>query len=319
MKNLVIVDTIGDLSLLHPDFVSQFDFVDKWSAHQPFVLEGSTSQHPHGGMVLEKALCPLWDRTDIHVHFVRVFDQNGKAIVQSLFENWLMNTLESIRSTGPTWVNNSWGAYAGSSAPGRDSRRQASLWRSLISRGNLYVGWAAGNSGDYNVDEDRDYPQSLLTDVSDKIGAANKNGRPSKYSGDSRTSPPLGVYWATNVALFNPNTGKSDKGSGTSFACPKHVGLMCARNIITREDVNTFAARAVRPARIPAELIPHPKWGEGWLEDEYQKELEGCPFLQSRIKESAELELCLAMAKTEWFDFMQVSKHNYEDVGLTDE
>jgi len=260
-KNLVIVDTIGSLELLHPAFQKRFGFVSSWHAHRPSSLNESM-QHPHGGMALEKALCPLWNHDDIAVHFVQIFNSRGQAIEGRLFDGWLMDTLETIRQTGPTWINNSWGAYApGTSHPGLEWDIQAQHWRTLIGKGDVYVGWAAGNNGDYSPDEDRDYPQSLLTDCSDKVGAANRGGRPSRYSGDSKKAPPIGVYWASDVLLLNPNTGRSDKGSGTSFACPKHVGLMCARGIITREDVTAFRSLAVRPKQIPDEVIPHPKWG----------------------------------------------------------
>lgn len=315
MKNLVIVDTIGDTNTMHSAFKARFPFIKAWHTHQCSAFMGN-AQHPHGGMAFEKAAMPLWNANfDVAAHFVQIFRADGSPIEDSLFEGWLMDTLEAIRRTGLTWVNNSWGAYMGAQPPLNSMKRQADAWRELIGRGGIYVAWAAGNSGDYSPDEDRDYPQSLLTDVSDKIGAADRSGRPSSYSGDSRTAPPLGVYWATNVLLANPNTGRADRGSGTSFAAPKHVGLMMKRGIMTRDEINQFRTRAVRPPSVPASMIPHPKWGEGWFEDEYQAEIRGCPYLQDAIDRS-DVDVSLSQAQTEWFDFRQVNRPEHGDILL---
>ena len=230
IKNIVIVDTVGDISEINPDYMGHFPFVKEWFGHQ---MPGSWGKepHPHGGFCMGQALLPLWDsEDDIIAHFVRIFDGWGSPIEGSI-SDWAPAKVAEIAATGPTWVNCSWGAYIGAKDPSR-YLANAKPWRELLENNpDITLMWAAGNDGDYSLDLDQDMPQGLLTDVSSKIAAGNKDGVPSLYSSDSYVSPPLATLWSTRVRLLNPVTADWTVGSGTSFAAPKATGLAAASNM----------------------------------------------------------------------------------------
>lgn len=313
MKHLIVVDTLGRAESIHEEFKARFPFVKEWVGHQPPGYD-NPNHHPHGGMALAKMALPLWqqgDEEEIVVHFIQIFDNNGQPIDTAMAVGWIQDKIREIaaRYEGKLWVNNSWGAYLANYVPPDWLINEAQSWRNLQADlgERLYVGWAGGNSGDYRPDDDNDYPQSLLTDIQEKVGSADRDGVPSSYSGDSRMAPPIGVYWATDVVLFNPNDAQYDAGSGTSFACPKHVGVMAARGITTREQVAEYRKLGVYPESIPLDVIPHPKWGHGWFEDEYQKDVEGCPYLHDAMNDPA-LGVTLRSAKRVWFGYRQMAR-----------
>jgi hypothetical protein len=67
--------------------------------------------------------------------------------------------------------------------------------------------------------------------------------------------------------------GKLVPVSGTSFACPKDVGLAAALGL-SQEQMERFTVAGARrpepPPSGPPWTVPHPKWGYGSMEHEWQ-------------------------------------------------
>ena len=298
IKNVVVVDTVGGLETLSHGYLSHFPFVKEWHGYELPQVKGQIP-HPHGGMCMGQVLMPLWnDFDDIHAHFIRIFDGRGKPI-GGAFGDWSINLIREISKTGDTWVNNSWGAYigAGSTDPYKE---RADKWRKMINETqNVTVLWASGNSGDYRIDVDEEIPQGLLTDISDKIAAAWKNGVTAEYSSDSLNAPPTATFWSTVVKLLHPVTYEWQDASGTSFAAPKATGLCAKRGLNHQAFVDLAKTRALTGGY--GGPLPHPKWGYGWLEDEYQEEIKDCPYRYDAIQ----LEGSISEVKDSlmWFDF----------------
>jgi hypothetical protein len=303
MKNVVVVDTVGDTAELHADYMPRFPHVKQWIGLETNAVR-HTVPHPHGGMCMEKILVPLWDEQEgVRAIFLRIFDKNGK-MDQTAVGGWLEDQLYRLASSfGPLYVNNSWGAYAGDRLPGAMDRVECAWWRKFIADTKSVVMWAAGNNGDFYPSDDNDYPQSCVTDCSDKIGSARRDGRTSEWSGDSKLAPPTAVFWADNVSLLNPVTCNIDIGSGTSFAAPKAVGLAARRGWDHAAFVAFSKERASKPYGYTGAL-PHPKWGYGWMEFEYQTELKNCPVT---IENLYRVTPHSVFAGERWFDYKKVS------------
>lgn len=303
MKQIIILDTIGNRAAIHEGYFRRLPFVHKWGFHSPPSQAGKTRQHEHGGMVAEKALLPLWnDPAGVACHFVQAFDDRGDF---DMDRAWAFDVIREIAGAGPAWMNCSWGAY-GQGAASMPDRIEATAWREFLVEmsGRVRATWAAGNFGNYDpADQDNEFPASLLSDLSDKIGSADRDGTPSDYSGDSTLAPPAGVYWATDVALLNPSTGAYDRGSGTSFAAPKHSGTIAALGILEQTAAELLVESAVRPALVPAKSLPNPKWGWGWLEAFYQELVKDCPFMMDDIRNAERHATRLSTAGARWHDF----------------
>ena len=295
IKNIIVVDTVGSLEFINEKYLQNLPKVTKFYGYEREELNGQIP-HPHGGFAMQQALMPLWQapaEDEIRAHFVRIFDGDCKSHPMSLAK-WCTDTVGEIAKTGKTWVNNSWGTYIGSNIPSTSGR--ADRWRTQIEARDLTVFWAAGNSGDFDPDVDENLPSGLLTDCSHKIAAAYPNGDTARFSSDSTYAPPEATFWSVAVKGHNLVTAKWADVTGTSFACPKATGLAAALNL----DYEGFTRLAMEKCVIPKDFdgtIPHPKWGRGWLEFEYQKLIKGCPNLCP----NAEFET-LGTGES-WFDF----------------
>jgi len=276
IKKIVIVDTVGALDLVNDKFFENFPFVSEWHGHELKEC-ADTIPHPHGGFACSQALLPLWETDDeIHVHFVRIFDSKAKSIPMAV-ARWSTDLIANIasESRSRTWVNCSWGTYIGSNIPSQSAR--ADRWRTLIAARNATVMWAAGNSGDFKVDVDENLPSGMLTDCSHKIAAAYKNGDTARFSSDSTHAEPAATFWAVEVKGMNPVTGQWKSTTGTSFASPKATGLAAALDLGYEGFKVLAQSKSTTPAGFDGPL-PHPKWGYGWLEYEYQNLIKDCPY-----------------------------------------
>ena len=276
-KNLVVVDTVGGLELIHDDYFNNLPMVNEWHGHEREEL-ADTIPHPHGGFAMQQALMPLWqapEEDEIHAHFVRIFDSKCKHHKMSAAK-WCTDIVAEIAKTGKTWVNCSWGTYIGSNIPSQSAR--ADRWRTVIAARDVTVLWAAGNGGDFDPDVDENLPSGLLTDCSHKIAAAYPNGDTARFSSDSTHAPPLATFWSVAVKGHNPVTAQWQDTTGTSFASPKATGIAVALDLDYQGLMDFAIDKSVTPKDYPGET-PHPKWGYGWLEFEYQKLIRNCPNL----------------------------------------
>lgn len=303
MKTVVVVDTVGGLGRLHQDYMATFPFVKQWIGLETDAVR-DTVPHPHGGMCMEKVLLPLWNEPEgVRACFIRIFKGNGE--MDTTADGWMLDKLYDLsKSFGPQlYVNCSWGAYAGDRLPGLAEKIEASYWRKFIADTGSTVMWAAGNDGDFYPTDDNDYPQSCLVDCSDKVASARRDGRVSEYSGDSALAPPTAAFWAENVLLLNPVTGKRDQGSGTSFAAPKAVGLAAWKGWNHAQFVEAAKEMCSRPLGYTGAL-PHPKWGYGWFEYAYQTALKDCPYTYANLYHPASV---YSAGAERWFDYKRVS------------
>lgn len=276
---VMVIDTVGG-----------YRFTDRYRSYFPGVeLHGHEMTRggpctPHGYQCGYYAGALLTTVPGAHeLHFVRVFDEAGHHIPGS--ESYILHMIEEIL---PDVVTRSWGQHDGDID-----------WQNVAAR-NAWAGWAAkyralqlsmefldfGASGnddagsahsiDDNGDVDNDivYPQRLLPGVSNIIGSMRRDGVPSRWSGDG-----LGVQlvmWGEDVALLN-GEGYWDRGSGTSFACPKAAGLAAAIRAHNPEfDTEAWRAYVEAYATKPESWlgeVPHHKWGYGSLEYRYQEHL----------------------------------------------
>lgn len=298
MKRIAIVDTVGSVGELVPVFKARFPFVTEWRGHtvKKFLKH---PPHPHGAMCCEKALQPLWRcGEDVVVYFLRIFDSNGTFIatdeeILSCLSDWAKEDASRL------YVNNSWGMYVEGQENSPAWNRQARLWREFIrSHSNVVVTWAAGNDGDYAPDNDNDMPQTLLTDVSFKIGSMNSAGIPSRFSSDSKKGRPTCVYMAENVKLFNGVTGAVETGSGTSFAAPIHTGFLAARGLDFPQGFEYCRRSARGPDAVRAK--PHPKFGFGSMQHEVEPFIAESPYLLSNMRTRS------IKSTTVWFDMKKV-------------
>lgn len=203
--------------------------------------------------------------------FARIFDGNGVWIPES--ENWMLEVIEREK---PDIVTRSWGqddadsplwARAGDMYWGRWVREYEHLQKLI---GFVDFG-AAGNDDHNDPDNDTSFPQRIM-EVANVIGSHNRQGIPSVFSGDGPAVQC--VFWGENIAL-NSN-GVWERGSGTSFACPKAAGLCAFLGLNTDNWRDMVKLRATRPDGWTGDL-PHVKWGWGSLEHLYQAELQKLP------------------------------------------
>lgn len=294
---VVVVDTVGDIARFAPRLRERFPWAE-FHGHAPSYLRDFPQ--PHGFMCAEKIVLAFAgpDAPRLELHFARVFDGAGRFSTRA-YERWLFGLLRELASEGRLYVNNSWGAYVGAWEETEDERAEAERWREFIFETSAVVFWAAGNNGDYRPDEDRDLPQSLLTDCSFKVGSRARDGTPSAFSGDSKSSPPICVMWAEDVLLYNGCKDRYDIGSGTSFAAPKACAVAAYHGWDFLNALVRFQQTAARSERYQGPL-PHPKWGWGDGEPSYQRLIASAPGIHSERRD-AQLRLA-ARAEVEWFD-----------------
>lgn len=257
---VMIIDTVGT------------QFPDYFKAYFPNVkirgydLTSQKATHPHGWQCgyYATVLLNLLPGTHEAV-YVRIFDAAGRPIPNS--NNWMLEVIEHER---PDIISNSWGQ---SDFDARFGDHVANMtWRAWVAKyEQLTAGtgsfFAAGNSDQNDPDPDVDYPGALAKN-SCIIGAHRRNGIPSEFSGDGHQV--LCSFWAQNVQLLSGEGW--ERGSGTSFACPKAAGL-AAYLQLNSADFKAYAiAHASKPDYYVGQL-PNVKWGWGSLEHKYQEKL----------------------------------------------
>jgi len=237
---------------------------------------------------------------DHELIFVRNFDGRGNWVRGS--EDWMLDLIEKHR---PDIVTRSWGQHDGDSAYGESmGTRGWAQWAEEFKRLQGVLGFvdfgAAGNDDVNDADNDIAFPQRLMGGFSNVIGSHRRDGVPSKFSGDGHGVQC--VLWGENI-LLNSN-GIWERGSGTSFSCPKAAGLCAALGLLHEEWGEYVQENATKPEGWTGD-IPHPKWGYGSLEYRYQEKLAAlgmtAPHLLPPYIAPARLQ-----AKREWFDREQV-------------
>lgn len=225
--------------------------------------------HPHGFQVGYYAGVSLLPKDKLI--FVRIFDERGQPLPGC--DEWM---LEMIEKHTPHVVCRSWGMWDGDTNTGAMRGKVAygawtEKYRALQARLGFIDFAAAGNDDDNDEDSDIDFPQQLMPDVSNIIGSTRRNGVPSRFSGDG---PGLQcVAWAEDVPLCT--NGFWQRGSGTSFAAPKAAGMCAHYRLLQRADWAQYVmslGAGRRPLAWRGEL-PHPKWGWGNIEPDYQEML----------------------------------------------
>lgn len=265
---VMVIDTVGGNR-----------FSDSYKSYFPNVkLRGIEMRddgecHPHGyqcgyyaGVLLNAV------EGEHELVFVRIFDEYAQPIVGS--NEWILDVIASekpnivTRSWGQHDQDNKWGQLYGEVAWSEWCKKFVELHHSV---GFVDFG-AAGNSDSNDADTDIDYPHRLIPYVCNIIGSHNRAGMPSVFSGDG-----VGVgctMWGENVYL-NSN-GVWERGSGTSFACPKAAGLCAALNIKSADWGSYVMRNATRPENWMG-YLPNKKWGWGSLEYRYQEHLSLLP------------------------------------------
>lgn len=295
--NIVVIDSYGPA--IPSAMIDKYPQVASWGGYEPSPL-AIRNLHPHGSQCAEKILTALHNPEEVKVHmrFLRIFGRNA---VYTGMDLGAWQWLRDVASERETYINNSWGGYIGDRAPDYSQQMTANRWRQFIEDTGARVVWAAGNTGNYLPDENRESPQSLLTDISFKVGSTNERGRTSAFSGDSQKAPPAVCMWGEHIILYNGVTDRYSRGSGTSFAAPKLTALWAKVGGTFSEFSEYIKENTVYPGDL-GDLRPHPKWGYGWLEMEYQKMLADSPYLY--LKRTGMLS---AVDNSYWYDFTETS------------
>lgn len=221
--------------------------------------------HPHGAFCGWLAALPLTTQPGKHeVVFGRIFDCAAGEIAGS--DEWMLGLIEEER---PNYVSRSWGMWDGDSQRQRMYGRIAygewvEKYRALCRRLAISDFGAAGNSDEMDADPDVDFPQCMMPDVSNIIGAAKRGGKPTRWSGDGPGV--LNLMWGDKV--YSPDMGATwTLWSGTSAATPKACGAAAAMHLGSvgwRAYVRDYATR---PSGYQP---PHAKWGWGNAEAAWQ-------------------------------------------------
>lgn len=281
---VMIVDTVGT------------QFPDYFRAYFPNVnvrgydLTSEKETHPHGWMCGYYATVLLNLLPGEHeAIYVRIFDGAGRPITGS--NNYVLEVIEQEK---PDVISNSWGQWDADTRWNDEMGKMA--WQAWAKRYDLLTAgkasfFAAGNNDQNDMDVDVDYPGALTTN-SCVIGSHRRNGVPSEFSGDGKQV--LCSFWAQNVQLLAGNNW--ERGSGTSFACPKAAGLAAYLGLNSSEFRSYAIAHSSRPDYYLGQL-PNPKWGWGSLEHKYQEKLSmlRADLLPPRVAAISDL--------THWHDF----------------
>lgn len=288
---VLIIDSTG-LSDVTDNYRSFFGPHIKLIGHEPAAAYKKVASGEHGyqcGYYAGVLLNLLEGEHELH--FARIFDQH---------DNWIRGVdkfiLDVIADVQPDVVSNSWGMDDGDLPWGeRDAQRAWASWaarfRLLMNNKKTAVFFAAGNDDKNDEDEDVAFPQRMLPEYANIIGSHNRAGKPSRFSGDGKGVN--SVMWGENVALLN-KYGKWERGSGTSFACPKAAGLAAYLQLDHYGWRKYVLENATHPDKWSG-YLPHPKWGYGSMEYRYQELLAELPDeLQpphvSRKKRTGEIE-----------------------------
>lgn len=260
---VMVIDTVGTQ---FPDYFKSYFPNVKIRGYD---LTDQIVTHPHGYQAGYYATILLNLMPGEHeAVYVRIFDGNGVPIPKS--NEWM---LDVIADEMPDVITNSWGQWDG------DNRLNDALanysWANWAVKYNQIISayrcasfFAAGNNDQNDSDSDIDYPGKLVYPLSACIGSHRRNGIPSEFSGDGKQV--VASFWAEHVQLLSGD--KWERGSGTSFACPKAAGLAAYLKMDTLAFAHYAEDNGSKPDYFHGDL-PNAKWGWGSLEHKYQEKL----------------------------------------------
>lgn len=237
--------------------------------------------HDHGawcgylaGLPLVAAIREGMISDPVELIFVQIFDRFGKMLPDA--SDWLLMVIDEER---PDYISTSSGAWDGDDY--FQDQLQRAVWSEFalayanrIRSYDMLAGFSAGNNDENDVDADTAYPQVLFQDDCLIVGSRNVQGTPSKFSGDGAVD-----YMMVGEYVFSPNMkGEWTRWRGTSAACPKLVGLAAAHQL-SRSNFNTWANKRTSTPDGTGLSLPHPKWGWGDLEEQWQQLVTAVPEL----------------------------------------
>lgn len=279
--HIIIADTIGQHVNEAKGYQRLLPNVKMIGYKHPDEPEVKYPPHSHGAWCGWLAGVPLDVEAtnnrdlDVTMHFVPVFRPNGTPYPEIMV--WLMEHIERIHEEykpDHLVVSRSFGAWD------RDDRRIELIL------GDIHRGWSAkwnklqenigfvdvasaGNSDSNDLDTDVAYPQFLMADRTVIVGSCDRKGIPSFFSGDG--AGVAGVMWGEHILSPSLDLEWTD-WSGTSATCPKVAGIIACRGYSTEEAMEWFKNTDSYPRGYDR---PHPKWGWGNREDDWQEYLRG--------------------------------------------
>ncbi len=259
---LLIVDTQGEqISEAFKKLLPGLELI----GHEMAETRG-TPCHEHGSFCGWLSGVPLVVVGGHHeVHFARIFDQQAREVVNS--DQWLLDLIAQLR---PDVISRSWGLWDQDSELGAMAGRiMYGDWVSEYVKLQADIGFvdfgAAGNEDELDADNDVAFPQQLMPDVSNIIGACRRDGVPTEWSSDG--DGVQCVMWGDKIWSPDQN-GLFRLWSGTSAATPKAAGACAASGLFNLSWREAVIQTADKP--YGAEL-PHPKYGFGCMEEAWQK------------------------------------------------
>lgn len=269
---VMVIDTVGGGAVFSRYYMDYFHGIDV-VGYEP--VSKMPMPHQHGyqcGYYAGVPLNLLPEDQERRLIFVRIFDERARPIKGA--EKFM---LEVIAQERPHVISKSWGLDDQDSAQGEMTGRVAyGEWVEEYRKLQAEIGFvdfsASGNSDTNDADGDVSFPQRLMPDICNIIGSAQRGGVPSRFSGDGTGVQCL--FWGEDVPLCS--NGYWQRGSGTSFACPKAAGLCAYLGLNTRLWRAYVEGHASHPAEWTG-AIQHPKWGYGNLERQYQDMLGRLP------------------------------------------
>jgi hypothetical protein len=242
--------------------------------YEPDYVKG-TPCHEHGALCGWLAAAPVLGAgmSSAELIFVRIFDELAHWIPGS--EEYMLRIIEQEK---PDYISRSWGAWDGDDGLAQFWAQAAfsefgPAFRELQKKIGFVDFGAAGNSDENDRDNDVDYPQCDLLDLSNIIGACRRDGHPTIWTGDGEGV--LCLMWGDQV--YSPDmSGRWVLWSGTSAATPKACGA-CAAMLLNRDQWRDLcrSPKAERPYETYS--LPHPKFGWGCMEKFWQENVRRLP------------------------------------------
>lgn len=300
MKTLVIIDSQG------PDGITESYRAAlpncTIEGHEPEGVAGQPC-HPHG--LFCGHLAGLVQSWDTRLIFLRIFGGPDAASIPGATD-WALDMLEKLELPPLTVISRSWGM-----APrGFAAKAMGPIWYAewvarytdMLRRNHWVDFGASGNSDENDKQPDVSFPQALMPELCNIIGASDRTGRPSVFSSDGDGVQCL--MWGERILLRGAHEWSA--GSGTSFACPKAAGVCCEEGLSDAGWKKLVADSA--PEGWAAEEPWHPKYGWGNREHLWQR------ILMNRIPahlwpraETQALFLGGAASAPEWHDFERIN------------